>query len=150
MYLTEPNLLHFSFHENNSTINQTEQNKNSLDTIWSTCYIFGILTHYFYLSFFLWSNVLAYDLYQTLGSLLKSGNRIKEDRNKILIFYSIYAWSMPLIIVIALILKQFLSKSTYLSYGFGVCFISQSMDRLIFFIIPVNLILIFKLKSNII
>jgi G protein-coupled receptor Mth (Methuselah protein) len=108
------------------------------------CYIFGVLTHYFYLAFFVWSNTMAYDLYRTLNRLdPKSQAPVKmdpsDDRRKFLIF-SLYSWVTPLLLVAILIGKQFFQHR--MSYGYRICFVSTNVDLFVFFVAPVALILL--------
>lgn len=99
------------------------------------CYISGFCLHYFYLSFFLWTNIMAIDLFKLFNNLHKFSNY------RIFLKYSIYGWLVPLIIVLIMNLKNY----NRISYGFQNCFISSSFDLLIFFVIPVSLIIILNL-----
>ena len=145
MHLIEPTYF-INFHVQNEFKNNiTSEDLNLFQNIWSTCYIFGLLTHYFYLSFFLWSNILAFDLYTMLESLLKNGNKIKNEKDRRLVYYSIYGWSVPFILVVLLSFKQLIYIEEYLVYGINSCFISKPIDRLLFFILPVSILLMFNL-----
>lgn len=99
------------------------------------CYIMSLLTHYFYLSFFVWSYIMAFDLFK----MFSNSSRISSSDDSNLFFkYSLFSWLSPIVLILILNLKN--PKS--LSYGFKLCFISSSLDLLIFFVIPICIILI--------
>ncbi|CAF0708786.1 unnamed protein product [Brachionus calyciflorus] len=100
------------------------------------CYLISLLTHYFYLAFFLWSNIMAIDLYQmfTKSNLLV---KIKLKKKFLILFY-LYGWLGPVSIVMTMIFKNF----NKLSYGYRKCFISNQMDLFLFFILPVALVIL--------
>ena len=139
-YLTRPVIVITELIENGTSYNKL--NGNLFENVWSTCYITGMLTHYFYLAFFLWSNILAFDLYKMLSSLVNNKNRTDYGELRTFICYSIYAWLIPFGLIICLFLKQFLVNSSYLSYGINSCFITKKIDFILFFVLPVNLILL--------
>lgn len=125
----------------------TKNDVFDLNEIYKPCYILAFLTHYFYLAFFFWSNVMAYDLYHMFSILSnsnsKSASANHEDlelKNIRFIKYSAYAWCAPLLICLILIIKQFVASN--LAYGFKICFISEPLDLLIFFVLPVALVLL--------
>lgn len=95
------------------------------------CFISGFFLHFFYLSFFIWTNVVAIDLFKIFN------NQYQFSKHRIFLKYSIYGWLVPLIIVLIMNFKNY----NRISYGFRYCFISSSFDLLIFFVIPVSLII---------
>ncbi|CAF0993624.1 unnamed protein product [Brachionus calyciflorus] len=100
------------------------------------CFINGLLVHYFYLCFFFWSNILAFDLFNMFKqSVLLT--QVKLERNLISIYY-LYGWLMPFFLVLIMNLKNYQT----ISYGYKKCFISTSLDLLLFFVIPVGLIIL--------
>ncbi|CAF0940808.1 unnamed protein product [Brachionus calyciflorus] len=103
------------------------------------CFINGLLVHYFYLCFFFWSNILAFDLFNMFkqSSLL---TQVKLEKNLISI-YCLYGWLTPFVIVLIMNLKNYQT----ISYGYKKCFISSSLDLLLFFVIPVGLIILVNL-----
>ena len=101
----------------------------------SICFLIGLLTHYFYLVFFFWTNVMSYDLF-----IMFNKTNVNTDEKKF-IKYSIYAWFMPFIIIILNLMRQlYTKKSSYASKD--KCFISNSLDLLVFFILPIFCILL--------
>ena len=83
---------------------------------------------------------MGFDLYRIFSILISSSafddQELRDARFK---KYSIYGWLAPLIPVSILFGKQFLNHK--LAYGFGQCFISEKIDLLYFFILPIALIL---------
>ncbi|RNA25555.1 EGF-like module-containing mucin-like hormone receptor-like, partial [Brachionus plicatilis] len=65
------------------------------------CFILSILTHYGFLASFFWMNVIAFDLYRNFCNksslILIQTIRLKERLPK----YSLYAWIIPLVIIIS-------------------------------------------------
>jgi len=105
-------------------------------------HVIGILIHYFYLSFFAWSLIMAYDLYKMFTMLLNKSSTSKDDDDtQTFIRYSIVAWTIPFLLVLLLFSSQFV-PSFKTAYAYGTCFISNQMDILFYFIIPISLILI--------
>lgn len=83
---------------------------------------------------------MGFDLYRIFSILMSSSafddQELRDSRFK---KYSIYGWIAPLIPVSILFCRQFLDLR--LSYGFGQCFISEKIDLLHFFILPIAFIL---------
>ncbi|CAF0835294.1 unnamed protein product [Brachionus calyciflorus] len=100
------------------------------------CFITSLLTHYFYLSYFFWTNVMALDLYVMFDNSI-SANKVTNEKS-IFLKYSVYTWLSPLLILIGLNFKNF----NKLSYGYRRCFISSDFDLLIFFILPVGVLIL--------
>lgn len=106
----------------------------------SICIGIAIFTHYFFLSYIFCINVLAFDIWKTFSSLNTISNRYSA---KYLLYYSIYCWGIPLIIVISAILNEWAFPSKFSpNYGLPLCWISNRFALLIFFVIPLGLIII--------
>ena len=114
------------------------------------CYIYGILTHYFYLSFFVWSNIMAYDLYIMFMAMsfsgkgksrknLRASESTSEENNNLLLKYMFFGWIAPFSLVFALWFSQFVFKN--MAYGFRKCYISNQIDLLVFMALPVTIML---------
>jgi hypothetical protein len=119
--------------------------KDSLDIKivknFTVCYLFGVLTHYFYLTYFAWSNIMSYDLFKVLN-IYSMRNNDKSISTNVFKKYSIYAWGSPVIVITILLLTQISREKLY---GFNVCFLTYKIDLLIFFIVPISCILISNL-----
>ena len=104
------------------------------------CYLFGLLTHYFYLTYFAWSNIMSFDLFITFYSTHK-----KNNSTKTFIKYSVYAWTLPFVILVILFTVRLSIDNQYQIYALNVCFLTYKQDLLIFFITPVSSFLILNL-----
>ncbi len=91
----------------------------------NVCLLFALGIHYFYLASFFWMNVMAFDLWKTFH---KGFSLYVYDIHERLPFYALYAWGMPVIIVligIILDVKDATLKPCYGRYFRGcydVCF----------------------------
>ncbi|RNA43130.1 G- coupled receptor Mth2, partial [Brachionus plicatilis] len=101
------------------------------------CFISGVMTHYFYLVFFLWSNIMAFDLFKMFTKTAQSAPQNIQSDSKIFFKYLAMAWLVPVVLIIILLLKNY----NKLSYGFNQCFISSNVDLLIFFVVPIVVVL---------
>ncbi|RWR99223.1 uncharacterized protein B4U79_03071, partial [Dinothrombium tinctorium] len=83
-------------------------------------------------------NVMAFDVYQVFRRRTR-----RENSTKIAIKYSLYAWLVPSFIVLIALCNEFLLPTNDYQplYGIKMCWISQRMALLIFFAIPLMLIL---------
>lgn len=63
----------------------------------SVCLIFALGIHFFYLASFFWMNVMAFDLWRTFH---KGFSLYVYDIRERLPWYMVYAWGMPVIIVL--------------------------------------------------
>lgn len=100
------------------------------------CYITGLMTHFFHLNFFIWTSLMAFDLlkmFQTFGKIIND--------NKKFIRYTVISIILPIIGIGLLHLKN-MNK---LSYGIRSCFISNSVDILLFFVAPISTALFLNL-----
>ncbi|KAB7502436.1 putative G-protein coupled receptor Mth-like 3 [Armadillidium nasatum] len=69
----------------------------------------GFLIQFSVLSAFFWLNVMSYDIWRTLRSM-KSGRDSPAGARKRFLYYSLYAWGCPFLIVIVTVIMQFLPK----------------------------------------
>jgi len=104
------------------------------------CKIVAIMVHYFILTSFFWTNVMAWDIYQTFGKKTV----VSRVRPKKFFFkYALYALGMPFLIVTASILVEFsdLISGFELGYGEYLCWIGEAKAAGIFLALPICLIL---------
>ncbi|RMZ95825.1 G- coupled receptor Mth2 [Brachionus plicatilis] len=100
------------------------------------CYIAAVLTHFFHLNFFIWTSLMAFDLFR----MFQKFGKINNDDQKFLRYYLISV-VMPIIGIALLHLKN-MNK---LSYGIKSCFISNGLDILVFFVVPIATVLFLNL-----
>ena len=109
------------------------------------CTIVAVCMHYAYLVSFFWMNALSFDAWNTF-SKIAIGGRSKHCYK----YYLIYCWITPLFIVCISIFVQFTPLDifpTWLSpkYGPPFCWISNKWALLIFFIVPLFLIILWNI-----
>ncbi|CAF1145043.1 unnamed protein product [Rotaria sordida] len=123
----------------------------------SVCLLFALGIHFFYLASFFWMNVMAFDLWKTFHKGFSL--YIYEIRER-LPFYALYAWGMPVIIVLIGIILDAKNARLKPCYGrffrgcYDVCFrtkndtplqgcwIESALMRFVLFGCPVAIILI--------
>ncbi|XP_052826744.1 G-protein coupled receptor Mth2 isoform X1 [Octopus bimaculoides] len=105
------------------------------------CTSLAIVIHYSFLASFFWMNVLSFDAWYTFSGLTQL--RIKRNGTKRLVFYSLYAWICPLVIVTISLIFEYTPGNHGLSpeYGNGICWITNGKSLLWLFAFPVMLIL---------
>ena len=108
------------------------------------CYVFGLFTHYFFLVYFAWSNVMSFDLFKVLNihSIRSSGS---STSNNTFLKYSLYAWILPFVVILILFIVRLSIDIQYQIYALNVCFLTYKTDLLIFFISPISVFLILNL-----
>ncbi|XP_064625852.1 uncharacterized protein LOC135486721 isoform X1 [Lineus longissimus] len=110
------------------------------------CKIAGILVHYFFLVSFMWMNVLAFDLASTFAST-SIITRDYEHATRRFVKYSVYAWFTPVLIVAVAITfnEADLAPNLRPLYGKFVCWFGNPSAQLVFFLIPVAIVLVANL-----
>ncbi|GFT64065.1 adhesion G protein-coupled receptor L3 [Nephila pilipes] len=106
------------------------------------CKAVACLLHYEILCCFMWMNIMAYDLYKTFGN--KSILNNIRSKGKYLVWYMVYAYGCPLLIIITTsLLDHFLDDSTFSPhYGKNnVCWITNKSAAVIFFAVPLAIIM---------
>jgi hypothetical protein len=108
------------------------------------CRCLGIVMHWAYLSTFTWLNAIARDVWVKMrsdaGPQSRSGSSVKQ-----LVGYACYSWISPVVIVAASALfDTFVSDDNAFSprYGESRCWINQPLSLVVFFDVPVGLLLL--------
>jgi hypothetical protein len=86
-------------------------------------------------------NVMAYDVYETFAKPFSS--LIKNNKNFNFMLYSLYAWTLPAIIVIISLIVQYslpFDNPFNPAYGRTICGISHFTALVIFFFCPLSII----------
>ncbi|XP_065584848.1 G-protein coupled receptor Mth-like [Artemia franciscana] len=107
------------------------------------CSSIAALMHYFFLSAFFWSSVIAFDLLKTLR-LATTRLRSPHKKSHRFIYYSLWSWSSPAIIVcIAMLIDNIGDCSVMLcpEYGTDICWIKNKTALVVYFAIPLAIIL---------
>ena len=109
--------------------------------VFKPCTLFGFATHFLFMTFFVWSSLMAYEMFRKIRS--KSVFEDSGDQFKRFLANSLIGWFVPFMVALSLFFKQFIENS--LSYGVNVCFISTRIDLIIFFMVPVSVLLFINL-----
>eukprot|EP00106_Octopus_bimaculoides_P022278 XP_014789720.1 PREDICTED: probable G-protein coupled receptor Mth-like 3 [Octopus bimaculoides] len=106
------------------------------------CRTFAIIAHYTYLVSFCWMNIMAFDSWQTFSR--KQILSITDRSNRSFKFYMVYAWLSPVTIVAGAGVTQYLQSDSVFSpaYGDSLCWFNKRLALLIFFGLPLIIILI--------
>ena len=109
------------------------------------CAVIAASIHYAFLASFFWMNVMSFDIFFTFSKgFQRSGE--KGQSFKRFAYYSLYAWSVPFAIVILAVCLDKLTSSNFRPYyGDGVCWITNADALLVFFLVPIAVILGFNI-----
>ncbi|XP_053205593.1 uncharacterized protein LOC128389960 [Panonychus citri] len=108
------------------------------------CSIIGIGIHYLYLASFFWMNVLSYDIFCTFSMDLRLVPQGKISSSRQIICYSFYGMFTPLLVILASTLTDQFARSSIFApnYGHEICWVSNRLALLVFFAMPVAILLI--------
>ena len=107
------------------------------------CVTFAIVIHYTFLASFCWMHVMSFDLWITFSKKMFVGFR--DDPAVCFRRYHIYSWVIPGIVVCVAGLVNFnttVNEPLSPAYGNGLCWISNQPALMLFFGLPVALILL--------
>ncbi|XP_022664299.1 G-protein coupled receptor Mth-like isoform X2 [Varroa jacobsoni] len=109
----------------------------------AVCLSVSIVQHGMFLAVFFWTNVMAYDIWQAIGTLTpyRTHPTLRKDKY---FSYSLYAWIMTLSMVLTAVLLDFtdLIEHWYRPhFGEGKCWLNGYLAYVLYFIMPVGLIL---------
>ncbi|XP_023227124.1 uncharacterized protein LOC111627732 [Centruroides sculpturatus] len=107
------------------------------------CIGIAIFMHYFYLASVFCTNALAFDIWKTFTNMKHLSLKIRKTH---LIYSILYCWGLPMIIVIISIICEWAFHSTFSpQYGSCHCWICNRYALLIFFAVPLGLVLIINI-----
>jgi hypothetical protein len=113
----------------------------------TVCTMMGVILHFFVLSEFTWSSILATDLIRTFVLMRSVYSLDKGSQLQTFLIYNLYAWGSPFIIcVIAVIIDQYSDANIHYASE-RICWLQPGMANLIAFGIPVALILVYNLVA---
>ena len=108
------------------------------------CRAVAMVMHYGFLASFFWMNVLAFELWKTFTRIEVRHN--EKDTKKFL-FYAFYSWVSPaLIVAIGATGDVLYTHSEFVpGYGKGVCWLTNGSGLLLFFALPIGILLLLNL-----
>ena len=112
------------------------------------CTLIGFLFHYFALSHFTWSSVIAVNLLRSfvITSITSSHTKTRKS----LIFYNIIGWGIPLFVCVTCLV---LDKGSNVNIDYAtdkLCYLQAEISLLVGFVAPVSIIVLFNLLTFIV
>lgn len=105
------------------------------------CTGFAVTIHYTFLASVFWMNCMSFDIFITFSKGFVKSNEDKSSRR--FVWYSIYAWITPLIVVVSGICLDLLTSNPYRPrYGHVICWIGNRLALLVYFILPIGLVVL--------
>jgi len=107
------------------------------------CQATSIFMHYAYLAAFFWMNVLSFDLWSTFAKT--TGSDFKEDPERWFLNYSLYGWGSPFVVIVLSVIVNYSVQGPCPyrpGYGEGLCWITNRYGLLLFFAVPLAVLLL--------
>ena len=113
----------------------------------TVCTAMGFCLHFFILSQFTWSSVLATDLCRTFVLMQRVLSSQRDSQSRTFLIYNSYAWGVPFVTcLIAVILDQ--HSNVNIDYASDrICWLQPGMALLAAFGVPVAVILVYNLLA---
>ena len=116
----------------------------------TACMVSAVIVHFFYMAAFCWMNVIALDLWITFSNQFISAG--SNDSSKRFIYFSLYAWVVPSIIVAFSVTIDNVNTETSLNnfkprYGDGACWMTSRNGVLLLFAGPLALFKLFDIVA---
>ncbi|XP_038051811.1 uncharacterized protein LOC119724706 [Patiria miniata] len=110
------------------------------------CQFGAVVAHFAWLAAFFWMTMLAVKVARTLTSMVPRSGR-KTGVSRELVAYACLAWGIPLLIVCICIILQYCDCPTLpvIYADGGICWISDIIVRIVAFVVPMALSLVFNL-----
>lgn len=109
------------------------------------CLFVSVCLHYFWISSFCWLNVLSFDIWKTFKSACHIGGL---HRKRTFLFYNLYSWGVPFVIVIPSLAIHTINPDSTLSPKYGLtlsfrrsCWMTNRNGIIYFFILPIGVII---------
>ncbi|KAK3867662.1 hypothetical protein Pcinc_026903 [Petrolisthes cinctipes] len=105
------------------------------------CVFISATLHFFWLASFTWMNVMSIDVCRTFTNQLHPAN---SGGHTTYIFYSTYAWSVPLLVVILALVFQYVDilPGYQPDYATKYCWINNRYGLALFFLLPQGAIIL--------
>ncbi|KAH8030831.1 hypothetical protein HPB51_011875 [Rhipicephalus microplus] len=106
------------------------------------CFAGAVFGHYTFLSTFMWTCVLSFDIWKSLTTVQTS-----STNGNTLAWYSLLAWGAPLLVVSGAVVVDQTAPDSVLSpdYGDPICFISSFWGLVVYFFVPMASLVLFCL-----
>ncbi|XP_037529003.1 probable G-protein coupled receptor Mth-like 11 [Rhipicephalus sanguineus] len=106
------------------------------------CFAGAVFGHYCFLSTFLWTGVLSFDIWKSLTTV-----QVPSNSKNTLASYSFLAWGVPLLVVSGAVAVDQTAPDSVLSpnYGDPICFIGSFWGLVVYFFVPMASLVLFCL-----
>ncbi|KAL1476582.1 hypothetical protein MTO96_018387 [Rhipicephalus appendiculatus] len=106
------------------------------------CFAVAVFSHYSFLSTFLWTCVLSFDIWRSLTTV-----QMSSTKKNTLAWYSLFAWGVPLLVVTGAVVEGHTAPESVLSpdYGELACFICSFWGLVVYFFVPLASLVLFCL-----
>ncbi|XP_077483075.1 uncharacterized protein LOC144093502 [Amblyomma americanum] len=103
------------------------------------CTVLATVLHYGFLSTFVWTSVLSYDIWKNVATICKTSRKQKD-----FLVYCLVSWTAPLLFVVFCVIVDYLAPEFKLAprYGRYGCWIGSVWGQVVFFLFPVAVMLI--------
>ncbi|XP_064474816.1 uncharacterized protein LOC135388885 [Ornithodoros turicata] len=111
---------------------------NSLQISVPVCTAVSVIVHYGFVSTFVWTTLLAYDIWQAVLV-------VSTARRHRLLRYSAIGWGAPMLVILVSGILNWTAPESALSPQYGMrhhCFITQAWSHLTFFVVPMATLLL--------
>ena len=114
------------------------------------CATVAICLHFFFLAQFAWMSIMSFQMARTFYQARKLKINSKGNKKKVLAFYSLFGWGVPLLIVATSIIVNFATDHLVL-YGvladgtLGSCWINHLESAIVAFVVPLVVSLVFNM-----
>ena len=114
------------------------------------CTTIAICLHFFFLAQFVWMSVMTFEMVRKFYQSKQMALDTKKSRQKLFIIYTLFGWSLPLVIITSTITVNFTTSSIIL-YGvqvdgsLGSCWINHQLSAVIAFVAPLVFAVVFNL-----
>ncbi|ELU00377.1 hypothetical protein CAPTEDRAFT_192473 [Capitella teleta] len=110
----------------------------------SLCVSMAMFVHFFFLSQFCWMNVLAFDVWRSFRMHNIGLHSRLRTRSRHFVFYCLYAWLLPAVVVLISFLLDLFQASIRPAYGQSFCWLGSRRGLLVLFASPISIMLIFN------
>ena len=107
------------------------------------CLLMAVIIHYFFLAAFFWMNIMAIDMFLTFTRGFMASRGESNKHGKRFIYYCLYAFVSPLVVIIVSLTLDFGSASDIRpKYGSIICWFGNDLGLLYLFLVPLFILLL--------
>ncbi len=114
------------------------------------CTTIAICLHFFFLAQFVWMSLMTFEMVRKFYQSKRMALDTKKSRRKLFIIYTLFGWTLPLVVITSTITVNFTTRGIIL-YGvetdgsLSSCWINHKLSAIIAFVAPLVFAVIFNL-----